>query len=75
MKSPSISLFWAGLLFCSVSSVFGQLTSVITLSGRVLDAENDAPIANVNVFLSNTMLGAATDQNGEFRQKFWKRPP
>jgi len=65
MKSRAITLFLIGLLFCG-SSAFSQGHSVITLSGRVLDAENDAPIANANMFLSYTMLGAATDQNGEF---------
>jgi GWxTD domain-containing protein len=34
------------------------------LSGRVLDDSTGAPLANVNVFIANTMLGAATDQNG-----------
>ncbi len=54
------------LIFLLSSSVFGQFHTTITISGQVLDAENNAPIANANVFLSQTMLGDATDANGDF---------
>lgn len=37
-----------------------------TLSGRVVDAANDAPLLAVNVFLANTLLGGQTDTSGVF---------
>lgn len=38
----------------------------LQLSGRVCDEESGKPIAAVNVFITNTTLGAATDENGQF---------
>ncbi|NIV95373.1 hypothetical protein GWN42_21915 [candidate division KSB1 bacterium] len=37
-----------------------------TLRGRVINAETGQPLPHVNVFLANTMMGAATNNNGEF---------
>lgn len=38
----------------------------ITITGRVLDDATGDPLEDVNVFLANTMMGAATNANGEF---------
>jgi hypothetical protein len=35
-----------------------------TISGQIKDASAGKPLPNVNVFLANTTLGAATDKNG-----------
>lgn len=37
------------------------------LSGTVVDAETEAPLPGVNVFVAGTTLGAATDEDGVFR--------
>jgi len=37
------------------------------LSGTVVDNSSGAPVADVNVFLANTMLGSSTDGQGHFR--------
>lgn len=66
MFATKTLLYFLVLILLSHSSVFSQFHTTITLSGRVLDADNNAPIANANVFLSQTMLGDATDANGEF---------
>ncbi|HEX9652932.1 MAG TPA: carboxypeptidase-like regulatory domain-containing protein [bacterium] len=58
-------LFLAGFSLWAPSAL-AQFRTLINLSGRVLDAENNAPLANVNVFLSQTLLGCATNTNGEF---------
>lgn len=38
----------------------------LTIKGKVLDKETNAPLENVNVFLSNTTIGTSTDKNGQF---------
>lgn len=38
-----------------------------TITGRVVDAETDAPLPGVNVFIPNTQIGAATDLYGIYR--------
>lgn len=37
-----------------------------TITGKVLSADNQQPIASISVFLSNTSKGAVTDSKGEF---------
>ncbi|MCK4295838.1 MAG: carboxypeptidase-like regulatory domain-containing protein, partial [Candidatus Marinimicrobia bacterium] len=36
------------------------------IAGRVTDAETRMPLSGVNIVLSGTTLGAATDQNGYY---------
>lgn len=45
-----------------------------SVKGRVLDAATNEPIPFANVFLNNTTLGAASDDNGEFVIKGIKQP-
>ncbi|GAB5517967.1 MAG: hypothetical protein RhofKO_02180 [Rhodothermales bacterium] len=40
-----------------------------TISGRVIDVETLEPLPGVNVFLDQTLLGAATDPQGRFEIK------
>ena len=57
-------IFLMQIIFCN-SPVWAQIPH-IKLSGRVTDASTGAPLYFVNVFLSNTMKGAATDEEGRF---------
>jgi hypothetical protein len=41
---------------------FGQYT----ISGRVLNADDKAPVADASVFLNNSVVGDKTDKNGNF---------
>ena len=43
-----------------------QMTRTGRIHGRVLDGQTGQPIYYANVFLSNTTLGCATDQDGAF---------
>ena len=36
------------------------------LTGVVLDAQNNKPISDVNIFIPDQQIGATTDQNGSF---------
>jgi len=58
------------LLYRIAFLVLAILTSAAAESfeirGRVVDAETNAPVPVVNVFLANTTLGAATDEQGFF---------
>ena len=38
-----------------------------TITGKVIDAENGEPLVNVNIFLANSTLGAASGADGKFR--------
>ncbi len=60
----TVTLIWS-------SGLFAQATG--TLSGKIVDAETGDPLIGVNVLLVDTMIGAATDINGEYRVE--KIPP
>lgn len=57
---------WLILLSLHVGATLTRAQTTATLSGNVYDAANRAPLASVNVFLANTMLGSQTDANGAF---------
>jgi hypothetical protein len=56
----------AGLVLFSLG-VNAQTSFRATVSGRVLDAETNAPVADANVFLANTGCGTTTASDGIFR--------
>ncbi len=58
---------FAVLAFCivAVGQLFTQ-TPRAAIFGRVVDAASHEPLPNVNVFLTGTSLGAATDGDGKF---------
>ncbi|NQT26670.1 carboxypeptidase-like regulatory domain-containing protein, partial [candidate division KSB1 bacterium] len=63
--------FWFGLSFVlcvMIHPVSAQ--NRYQIIGRVVDAESRQPIPSVNVFLTNTTLGSATDRNGEFQIQY-----
>jgi hypothetical protein len=45
---------------------YAQSPPLVKITGRVTDASTGEPLYFVNVFLSNTTLGCATDKNGVF---------
>jgi hypothetical protein len=47
-------------------SIFAQ-GKKFTLEGRVVDKQSGEPLTLVNVYLSETTLGSATDNNGNFK--------
>lgn len=63
---PETCLVLLWLLWLSAAQVFGQM-SRCTVYGRVVDASTGEPLALVNVFLSNTMIGTTTDREGFYR--------
>jgi hypothetical protein len=46
--------------------IIAQGNNKLTIKGRILDNETGTPLGYVNVFLSNTTIGASTDKNGQF---------
>jgi len=50
-----------------MKSAAGQSADYATITGRVVDDSTSFPLHNVNVFLSSTTLGSATDEHGRFR--------
>lgn len=53
------------LLF-TFSFIFAQPAEKATVKGKVVDYSSGAPIQDANVFLANTMIGDATDSDGNF---------
>ncbi len=51
------------LLFFAVSSALAQTGRI---RGRVTDAETGEPLVGANVIIQGTLLGSATDANGEY---------
>lgn len=54
------------LVLCLLSSYIMAQTGY-TLSGHVFDEASDKPLANVNVYLSNSLLGAMTNDSGYYK--------
>lgn len=56
------------LLLCWLATVsLAQAQKVaVTIKGRVVHAETNAPVAKVNVFLSGTTIGTSTDASGNY---------
>lgn len=53
------------LILCSLS-LFAGNEQGSTISGLIIDSESGSALSDVNVFLANTTIGAASDQQGEF---------
>ncbi|MFQ5640647.1 MAG: carboxypeptidase-like regulatory domain-containing protein [bacterium] len=47
--------------------VWQKNQSKALITGKVIDGDTGLPLENVNVFLANTMMGSATNSNGQFR--------
>lgn len=56
----------AFLILCLLSSCI-MAQRGYTLSGRVFDEISDKPLQNVNVYLSNSLLGAMTNDSGYYK--------
>lgn len=41
----------------------------VILQGRVVDVQNSTPVSFANISISNTSIGTASDENGEFQLK------
>lgn len=66
MNSTTIK-YWtaAALLVCFTESIYGQ-DSENVIKGQVFEADSGAPLTAVNVYLSNTTIGDATDDSGRY---------
>lgn len=68
-KKIFINLFnMKSILICLLisSSMLAQ-SAKFTLEGKVIDSQTGEPILLVNVYLAQTILGSATDANGNFK--------
>ena len=54
------------LIFCLFAAMASMAQSTGTIEGRVVDSQSMEALAGVNLMLSGTTYGAATDVNGEF---------
>lgn len=59
----------SGILSGLQNPLMAQAKETITITGRVLNEIDNRPLVNVNVFIANTMLGSATDDDGRFTIK------
>lgn len=62
-KRPSFKKIFLFLLIPATLSFAGTTGKI---SGRVVDQTSRSPMAGVNIIISGTNLGAATDMNGEY---------
>lgn len=54
------------ILFIIIPALISAETFKNSISGCVIDAQTDEPLENVNVYISNTTFGAATDRDGYY---------
>jgi outer membrane receptor protein involved in Fe transport len=50
--------------FCAVLVIFSGITGKV--QGKITDSETGRPVPYANVFIANTDIGSATDENGDF---------
>ena len=50
--------------------VFSQTEFKSTITGKIVDEDTRTPLLNVNIFLANTTIGAASGENGSFIIEF-----
>lgn len=67
-KKPLLRILFIVLVYLSIIPriSYAQSPQLAKITGRVTDASTGKPLYFVNVFLSNTTLGCATDKNGIF---------
>ncbi|MFQ5677258.1 MAG: carboxypeptidase-like regulatory domain-containing protein, partial [bacterium] len=68
-KHLFIGITSALLLFYSAPNFSAQTGGTVTITGRVTDGKTYQPLENVNVFIANTMIGAATNSQGVYEIK------
>ncbi|MFC2133415.1 carboxypeptidase-like regulatory domain-containing protein [Bacteroidota bacterium] len=68
MKSLLPTLLYILLLLTLQANLYGQSDRCI-ISGYVLDRDTQEPLIGVNVFVSGTLWGTSTDDNGYFQIK------
>jgi iron complex outermembrane receptor protein len=59
-------LFVILIFFCAFTAYSNDPISQNQITGRVVDEKNQ-PLAGVNVTIENTLIGVATDHNGNFK--------
>lgn len=67
-RSPAFRIFFAILILLIIGQdgLFGQSTPRVQLYGTITDGSTGEPLHFVNVFISGTTMGAATDQHGTY---------
>ncbi|GAB5517966.1 MAG: carboxypeptidase-like regulatory domain-containing protein [Rhodothermales bacterium] len=58
---------WLSVALVVLVGIWDTQARQSTIQGRVLDAETREPLPGVNVFLNQTLLGAATDAEGRYQ--------
>lgn len=59
-------LFMTAIVLCYSAVLCAQTELNGVISGRVIDAQTGNPLPGANIYLSNTMLGAAADNDGYY---------
>ena len=55
------------LLFCALLTATGVWAQAITVSGKVVTAEDNQPMPGVNIVVKGTSTGTVTDAQGQYR--------
>ena len=73
MKQTLTKFILMALCFCCFTSF--TTMAQITVSGTILDAENNEPLIGVNVAIKGSSIGSVTDINGKFTINTNTPPP
>lgn len=66
--SPRLSVLLIVLVgVAALQPAAGQSDRSLTLTGTVVDAETDSALSGAHVFISRSMIGTTTDEDGSFR--------
>jgi hypothetical protein len=64
-----LPVIWLLASLSATDRLWAQAEPRVTISGQVKETAGGKPLPNVNVFLANTTLGAATDKDGFYAIK------
>ncbi len=64
---PQIFLFIFIFIMTTIINVNSQSRQVFSIEGKIKDRSTLTPLIGVNVFLNNTTLGSATDNEGNYK--------
>src|ERR1700743_978878 len=64
LSKANLDMRYLNLLFFLFLTTFADCQ--VNVSGKVVSATSNIPVANASVYINNTSVGTTTDENGEF---------
>ena len=67
LQKKSWKVSWVSILLMTLGLNTAVLAQEITVQGKIIDSENNAPLPGVSVVVKGTNRGTNTDADGKYR--------